>query len=288
MNLSLKSIALVFITTFVSRLQAADLPKPLASGLKTPESVCLGPHAELYVTEIGEFGKDGDGQIAVIRDGKPHLFAKGLDDPKGIVFFDKAFYVTDKTRVVKVDAQGQVSTFAAPEKFSVTPKFLNDIAIEPESGTLFVSDSGDLQGRHGAVFSIAVKTGQTELIIDSKILPALKTPNGLILENKSNLLLVDFASGILYRIKLADNSSEQLAEGFDGGDGLSWDKSGRLFVSSWKTGKVFVINKLGDKPTLVTDKFQQAADSCLSADGKSLLVPDMMAGTLTALPLPAR
>ena len=84
-------------------------PKPFVSGLKNPESVCLGPDGSAYVTEIGEFDKDGDGQVSVIKEGKASPFATGLDDPKGIVFFANAFYVTDKTRVVKIDLGGKVT-----------------------------------------------------------------------------------------------------------------------------------------------------------------------------------
>ena len=98
------------------------------------------------------------------------------------------------------------------------------------------------------------------------------------------MLLADFGSGVLYRIKLADKSAQKVADGFDGGDGLTWDKFGRLFITSWKTGKVFGIPRPGQKAVLLSDKFQAAADSCLDATGRFLLVPDMKAGTLTALP----
>lgn len=266
---------------------AADLPKPLVTGLKSPESVCVGADGRIYVTEIGEFGKDGDGKVTVIVDGKAKPFAEGLDDPKGIVAFQKDLYVADKTKVVKVDAEGHVSTFAAASKFPTTPQFLNDIAIEPTSGTLFVSDSGDLQGSGGAVFAIDVKSGKVSLLLDAKSLPGLNTPNGLALDGASHLMLVDFGSGVLYRITLADKSVKKVDEGFDGGDGLTWDKQGQLFITSWKTGKVFSIARAGQKAVLLTDKFEQAADSCLDPTGKFLLVPDMKAGTLTALPVTA-
>ena len=71
----------------------------------------------MYVTEIGEFGKDGDGQVSVIVDGKAKPFATGLDDPKGIVAFQNAFYVTDKTRVVKVDAKAKPRPSRRPTSF---------------------------------------------------------------------------------------------------------------------------------------------------------------------------
>lgn len=256
----------------------------LVSGMKNPESVCLGKDGRMYVTEIGESDKDGDGQLSVIVEGKAKPFAIGLDDPKGVVFFKNAFYVTDKTRVVRVDERGGVTTFAAPEKFPVPPKFLNDIAIEPESGTLFVSDSGDLKGADGAVFSIHVESGKTELVVDAQSLPGLHTPNGVTLDGASHLLLADFGSGALYRIKLGDKSAKKIAAGFDGADALTWDHYGRLFITSWKSGKVWGIPRPGQKAVLLSDQFKHAADTCLDPTGRLLLVPDMEAGTLTAMP----
>lgn len=277
-------LALVCLTWGVVDLPAADLPNPFVKGMKNPESVCVGNNGQIYVTEIGEFDKQGDGIVSVIVDGVAKPFATGLNDPKGIVAFQNAFYVTDKTQVVKIDTQGKVSTFAAADKFPAPPLFLNDIAIEPETGTLFVSDSGNLKGGAGAVYKISVKTGQPETVVDSKSLPGLNTPNGLALDGASHLLMADFGSGFLYRIKLADKTFQKIAEGFDGADGLTWDMHGRLFISSWKTGKVVGIPRPGEAAVLMSDKFEQSADTCLDPSGRFLLVPDMKAGTLTALP----
>lgn len=276
--------SLCLLLAIASTVLAAELPKPIVTGLKTPESVCLGPNGSIYVTEIGEFGKDGDGQVSVIKNGKAAVFASGLDDPKGIVATQDALYVTDKTRVVKIDFQGKVTPFAGADSFPSPPMFLNDVAFEPKSGALFVSDSGDLMGSGGAVYRIDLKSRKVDLVVSAKNLPELKTPNGLALDGESHLLLLDFGSGALYRIKLADNSAQKIAEGFDGGDGLTWDKFGRLFVTSWKTGKVFGFPRPGKKSAELPYQFQQAADSCIDATSQNLLVPDMKAGTLTAIP----
>lgn len=45
---------------------AADLPKPIIDGLVNPESVAVAPDGKVYVSIIGEAGKDGDGSVAVI------------------------------------------------------------------------------------------------------------------------------------------------------------------------------------------------------------------------------
>lgn len=275
---------LLFTALTSASLLAADLPRPFVTGLKNPESVCVGPDGLLYVTEIGEFGKDGDGGVTVIQDGKPTPFATKLDDPKGIVAGTDAFYVTDKTRVLKIDLKGAVTVLAAADKFPATPLFLNDIEIDRESGLLYVSDSGDLKGAAGAVYRIDPKQKQITTVVDAQKLPGLNTPNGLAMDGASNLLLLDFGSGDLYRIKLADHSFKKIATGFEGGDGLTWDKHGQLFISSWKTGRVMGIPRPGQQPILVTDKFEQSADTCLDVSGLNLIVPDMKAGTLTAVP----
>ncbi len=274
-------LALCFIPA--ASVAAGDkLPKPMATGLKMPESVVVGSDGRIYVTEIGEFGKDGDGRVVVIDKGKIVPFASGLDDPKGIVRWLNFLYVADNKRVVKIDMKGKVEVIAAEKAFPVAPLFLNDIAVD-EEGTLYVSDSGDLKGNAGVVFRIPQK-GKITVVTDGKRNPAVKTPNGLVLDGKSFLLTLDFTSGELLRVKIADGTSEKIADGFDGGDGLAWDHYGRLYITSWKTGKAWVIGRPGDAPKLIAEGFESAADLCLDPTGKFMLIPDMKAGTLTALP----
>ena len=265
---------------------AAELPKPLVEGMVLPESVAIGPDGKMYVSVIGG-DKDGDGSIVRIDNGKAVTVVPGLDDPKGIAFFQKWLFIADKTKVLRVDlsAKGgiKVDLFAPANAFPVGPKFLNDVAVDPESGMVYVSDSGDLKGGGGAVYSIT-PNGLVKTVVNEKTLPGLNTPNGLAMDGASHLILADFGSGILYRVKLADGTSEKIAEGMDGADGVTWDHHGRLFVSSWKLGKVWGIPRPGAKPVLVAEGFKSAADTCLDPSGKFLLVPDMKAGTLTAIP----
>src|SRR3954453_19982111 len=81
-------------------LAGKDTPlKPLVTGLKNPESVCIGPDGRTYVTTIGEFDKDGGGAGMVIDKGEAKAFASGLDDPKGIVTYAGSLFVADKTKL---------------------------------------------------------------------------------------------------------------------------------------------------------------------------------------------
>lgn len=274
---------LLLTSPFLSTLLAADLPKPFITGLKNPESACLGRDGLIYVTEIGDFNKDGDGLVSVIKDGKASSFATGMDDPKGIVAGPDAFYVTDNTKVLKVDLTGKVTTLIAPENFPTKPIFLNDIELDRENGLLYISDSGK-EGAGGAVYRLDIRLNKVDLIVDAKRLDGLKTPNGLAMDGASHLMLLDFGSGILHRIKLADFSSTKVAEGFKGGDGLTWDKHGQLFITSWESGQVWGIARPGQTPVPLTKFEKSAADSCLDVTGQNILIPDMLAGTLTALP----
>ena len=137
--------------------RAADLPKPVIDGLTNPESVVVAPAPDgrTFVSVIGEFEKDGDGSIAVVADGKATTLVGGLDDPKGIAIFEKWLYVADKTKLLRIDItakEPKAEVYVAADRFPVKPQFLNDVAVDPESGTVFVSDSGDRKGAGGQVF----------------------------------------------------------------------------------------------------------------------------------------
>jgi len=289
MNRSLSCLLLLFAASAAPDAVAKELPKPMITGLANPESVCVGPGGKLFVTLIGEFDKNGDGSVVVIQDGKAVPFVTGLDDPKGMVAFQRWLYVTDNTKVYRIDAtqkEPKAELFVPANAFPVPPIFLNDITVDPESGMLFVSDSGDRDPKSpakGAVYRIT-PNGLVSTLVDDKKIPGLKIPNGVEMDGASHLLLADFGAGFLYRIKLADGSFEKLAEGMEGADGVTWDRHGRLFISSWKTGKLFVIPRPGDKPILVAEGFKSAADTCLDPTAKFILVPDMLGGTLTAVP----
>lgn len=257
---------------------------PIAKGMKNPESVCIGPDGKAYVTVIGEFDKAGDGSVVVINGNNPTPFCTGLDDPKGIVAFGGQFFVTDRDKVVRIDAKGKSSVFAGPKAFPVAPMFLNDIEVDSK-GNLYVSDSGDLKGKGGKIFRVDPK-GKVSLLADEKKSPAFQTTNGLRWMSEYHLLVLDFNSGDLLQTRITDGETTKLAEGIaTGGDGITNDYWGRTYLTSWKQGKVWVIERAGDKPRLYAEGFEQAADCCLSADGKSILVPDMKGGMLYAVPI---
>jgi hypothetical protein len=185
-------------------------------------------------------------------------------------------------QVWRVDETGKAEVFAPASSFPTPPLYLNDLGVDLESGDLYVSDSGNRQGEHGAVFRIT-QNREVGLILDKKRFPGLHTPNGVLLDGAHHLLLADFGTGKLHRIKLADNSVETIAEGLGAADGLAWDQFGRLFVSDWRGGRVFGIARPGDRPVLLAQGFTNAADLIVDPNTPRLLIPDMGGGTVSAM-----
>ena len=256
------------------------------TGLKTPESLVQAKDGRIFVSEIGGFGKDGDGQITMIdKEGKATVFASGLDDPKGLAIIGKNLYVADKTKVIKITPDGKERVFVPAEAFPAMPQFLNDLEADPQ-GNLYVSDSGDIlgTGKGGAIYKINPQ-GEVKLLIDGKQDARVMAPNGLLADNTGNVLIyVDFTSGVLYSYNQQTHVLTDIAEGFGGGDGVVHHSNGTMYVSDWKSGKVFSINTKGEV-TLLKEGYQSAADIAITKDEAYLLVPDMKAGELDFIPL---
>jgi glucose/arabinose dehydrogenase len=261
----------------------AELPKPLATGIVNPESTAVNRYGRVFVSEIGERGKKGDGRILAVDDGKATPFATGLDDPRGIAFWNEWLYVADVDKVWRIDGKGSANVLAAKEAFPRPPAMLNDVAVDPD-GVVYVSDSGNNNDNRGCVFRIPPR-GKPTIVTDASKIPDLKRPNGVLMDGVSFVLLIDKDTGKLYRVKVADGSAETIAEGLVGGDGLAWDLHGRLFISTGGDGKVWGIDKPGDKPVpLSASGLQSAADITLDQSGKIVIVPDMRAGSVAMIP----
>ena len=281
--LFIAAITTLGISLPTSAQETGSIHMQKISGLKMPESVVQGQDGKIYVSEINGFGKDGDGQITVIENGKARVFTSGLDDPKGLVIIGKYLYVADKTKILKIDMQGKVKVFADTNAFPELPLFLNDLEADI-AGNLYVSDSGDLNGVGGAIYKINAQ-GKVSLVLNNKQEPRLLAPNGLLMDDTGDVLtVVDFVSGVLYSINIKTHTFTNLAEGFGGGDGLVHHSSGKMYISDWKNGKVFSVNLAGEVAEIKAG-YQSAADIALTRDERYLMVPDMKAGELDFISL---
>ncbi|MDZ4819269.1 MAG: PQQ-dependent sugar dehydrogenase [Planctomycetota bacterium] len=275
--------SLLVVVAMTVMLRAETSVKTLATGLKNPESVAVSD-GKFYVTNIGEFNKDGDGSVVLVEDGKSTPFTIGLNDPKGITSFASNLFVTDKTRILKIDSKGKATVIAAAKDFPVAPQFLNDI-VSDEKGTLYVTDSGDFKTT-GAIFSIDPK-GKVSLVTNGKKSPLVKAPNGVVMHTSEHLLFNDVSNGELYHLSLPEGTVTKIAEGFGRSDGLAWSPDGRLYIcdhSSGKDGgKVYGIPKAGAKPVLVASGLKSAADICFDPATNQIVIPDMQGGQLLAI-----
>jgi sugar lactone lactonase YvrE len=284
--------ALAIATTLISvgcanqTKDSLPAPKQKITGLKTPESVVQAKDGRIFISEIAEFGKDGDGQITVIdTSGKASVFAKGLDDPKGLAIIGENLFVADKNKIIKIAPHGTASVFAATAAFPVAPQFFNDLEADPQ-GNLYVSDSGDIMGtgKGGIIYKIDANR-QVKLLIDGKQDARVMAPNGLLADDTGDVLIyVDFTTGVLYTFNQKTQALTDIAEGFGGGDGVVHHSNGTMYVSDWKSGKVYSVDTKGDV-TLLKEGYQSAADIAITKDEAYLMVPDMKAGELDFIPL---
>ena len=111
----MKTLSLLLLATTLAFSVKAAEKKVIEIGVK-PESVCRGFGGKLYVTMING-GEPGDGEIKVL-DGDGHkVFAKGLNNPKGMAFAGGYLVVSDETMVRKIDKKGKVTVLAEAKDF---------------------------------------------------------------------------------------------------------------------------------------------------------------------------
>jgi len=281
----------------------AQEPKQLKVGEK-PESVCRGFGGKLYVTIIGG-ETPGDGAIHVVDGDRVSVFAKGLNAPKGIVFVGGFLVTADETTIWKVDAKGRINRLAEAKDFPRPIEFLNDVAISRDRRAVYVTDmskpdpmldpSGERalwpldspQARalpaNGCVYRVGLD-GQVTLVVppgDHR----LGFPNGVTVtgtKREETLILADFFTGNL--VTWRDGALEVLTSGLRGADAVEADDQ-LIYVSSWTLGKVWVYDRTTRQTKTLLEGLITAADFFHDRRHRQLIIPDMMAGTLTYLPL---
>ena len=269
------TIALIFLIGITNLSLAHEVKY---DGFSMPESVAEGSDGYIYVSEIGEKDKEGDGKISKIdKKGNITPFATGLYDPKGIVFYKEKLYVTDRDVIIEVDTDGSWSVFGATMAFPKTPVFLNDIDVD-SNGNFYITDTGNFE-TGGIVFKMNL-SGDITVLFDETT-ENNKAPNGVLPVGNNKLLLIDWG-GELFEADTETKKIKKIGEGFPGGDGLAI-KNEVIYISSWKEGKVYEFKN--GKSKVILGGFKAAADIALSKDKTHLIIPDMKAGTVTIYPL---
>ena len=276
--------------------QQPEIQFPIKIGVN-PESITKGFNDNYYVTLMNG-SEDGDGEVVEISKNGVKVFAKGFDEPKGIVFLKDHLYLSDLTRIWKVDINGNASVFIKKEDFPEEVLYLNDVAVDAESKGIYVSDMGatkymrdennvlwpldseqaQLVPQLGRIYHVDLD-GHVSIAQDTSSL--MLNPNGVGIDNNGNIMVGAFFLGN-FLVK-RDGKLTPLKGQFRGADGVEQDSKGNYYVSSWASGTVWKIDGISEESIILIDGLKSAADFYLEEDKERLLLPDMVAGMIYAV-----
>lgn len=261
---------------------AADCPSLIIEGLSTPESAFFDATSNAwYVSNQGQFFTNGDGFITKLdANGKVvnQSFVTGLNDPRGIRVDGSSLFVSDITDLVEIDlSNGQVvSRVALPNAV-----FLNDVAIDPANGDVYVSDTFT-----NTIFRVVA--GVPEVFLSDA---ALEAPNGLLIEGGTLLLnglgpdldpntFQTSAPGQLQEIDLATQTITPSNNRLGGLDGL--ERDGQNILTTNFLGQLFSVDAQGNETVLLdtADGLTNSADIGFDASRRIVAIPDSGAGKL--------
>ena len=288
------TMAAIFLLSGCS--SQTEVQFPVKVGVK-PESITKGFNDNYYVTIMND-SEDSDGEVVEISKNGVKVFAKGFNEPKGIVYLKDHLYFSDLTRVWKVDKDGDASIFIKKENFPEEVLYLNDVAVDAEGEGIYVVDMGatrymrdennelwpldseqaKLVPALGRIYHIGLE-GQVTIAQDTSSL--MLNPNGVGIDNNGNIMVGAFFLGN-FLVKKDEELTPLLGQ-FRGADAVEQDSKGNYYVSSWSLAKAWKIDNNTQKLTVLIDGLKSAADFYLEEDKGRLLLPDMMAGIVYAV-----
>jgi len=240
------------------------------AGFTHPGSVVHDTMLDLYlVSNVGELPPTGfpgaldhngfisrvspDGVIVDLKWIQDGINGVTLNSPKGIYLYRRELYVADvdTLRVFDRFTGYPLRNVAIPNPFAPSPLFLNDMVVDSD-GTVYLTDN-----QHSAIFTVD-REGRASVLASG---PELGNPNG-ILADESGVSWVTFFGHEVKRRKRSgkivteavlpavDVSGLELAPGVPLPTGaLLLDGYGRfdgsLLVSSWVTGKIYLVGRSG-------------------------------------------
>jgi len=269
--------ALALATLSFGPRLSAQSDRLVVSGFEHPESVVHDTLLDLYlVSNVGALPPSGfpgaldhNGYISRVSPEGVILELKWIQDgvngvtlnsPKGICLYRRSLYVADvdTLRVFDRFTGAPLRSVAMPNPFAPASLFLNDVVVDND-GAAYLTDN-----LNSAIFVVDPE-GQASVLASG---PQVGNPNG-ILADESGVSWVTFLGHEVRRLKRSgkivteatlptvDVSGLQLAPGVPLPPGaLLLDGYGRfegaLVVSSWVTGKVYLVGRSGkDIDTLV-------------------------------------
>ena len=274
-------IALVFSVAYITRAQQVYQSERLVkkwetpAELKVPESVYYdGNRQVIYVSNVtgSPTDKDGTGFISKISpEGKILVlqWVTGLNAPKGLGVAEEFLYVSDISRVVKINIAS--GTIAGQVEIPGS-QFLNDIATDNQ-GNVYVSD---MNGK--AIYMI--RDGKYEVLVRSDKVNGV---NGLYVSDGQ--LLAGLQDRIV-SINLKTREVKDFILNTGGIDGLVPDGKGNYLISDW-LGNIHLVSANKEKVKLLdtTPANVNAADIDFITASNLLLVPTFSGNRIVAYEL---
>ncbi|MDQ3946824.1 MAG: ATP/GTP-binding protein [Actinomycetota bacterium] len=187
-----RTVLLALLLTLAGPVVPAEAhPPPSAGGFEFPESVWWdGETGSFYVTNwggttINPGGEDPDGYLSQLSGEGRVVAAKwvtGLRSPKGMRRVGDALYVADVGQVVVIDV-ARAAIRSTIDLEAIGAQFPNDVALDDESGDVYVSDM-----LRNAIYRLPGGSGPPEVFVESA---DLESPNGLLVDGGS-LLVASF------------------------------------------------------------------------------------------------
>lgn len=273
-----------------------EIKFPIKVGVK-PESITKGFNDNYYVTLMNG-NENEDGEVAEISKNGVKVFAKGFNNPKGIVFLNEHLYFSDVTRVWKVDKNGKATVFIKKEDFPKEVLNLNDVSVDALGKGIYVADMGateymrdennklwpldseqaKLVPQLGRIYHIDLN-GKITIAQDTS--PLMLNSNGVGVDNNGNIMVGAFFLGNF--LVMRDGVLTPLKGQFRGADAVEQDSKGDYYISSWALGKVWKIDGKTEESTILIEGLESAADFYLEEKKGRLLLPDMMTGLIHAV-----
>jgi sugar lactone lactonase YvrE len=256
--------------------QPASLGQPVrvVDSIPGPESVAVGPDGHWYVSAFGEFDKGADGAVYRVDPDKGTLevFARGLEDPCGVLFVGSTLWVADRKGVYRV-TRGQVDLVYPAKSFPRPLHFLNDLAAG-RGGAMYVSDTGDSTASgHGAVFRL-VEGKRPAVVPGSDTVRAQSSVNGLFAGGGDTLYTVGYRTGVL-SVSDGKGAWRDLARGLGAPDGIEAAGGGAFYISDNVGGDLFLVQRAGDaRPAKLASGLQSPADLVMDHKRGLLVIPE--------------
>ncbi|HEX2249128.1 MAG TPA: hypothetical protein VHH32_02195 [Gemmatimonadales bacterium] len=239
-----------------------------------PESVAIGPDGAWYVSAFGKFDNGTDGAIYRVDPdkGTPEIYARGLEDPCGVLFVGSTLWVADRKGMYRV-TRGKAELVYASKDFPRPLHFLNDLAAA-QGGSLYVSDTGDSTAAgHGAVFRLT--PGKRPAVLQgSDTVRAQSSVNGLFRGGGDTLYTVGFRTGVL-SVTDGRGSWRELARGLGAPDGIDAAGKDALYISDNAGGDLFLVHRAKPStPRKIASGLEAPADLVVDHERGLLIVPE--------------